>query len=1470
MVAFPMVGAQAALLGAQQFLNDSRKVGDAIAGLGDKSRNMASVSNAAWTTAAGSAVAAASTISAAVAAVKLAFDTVAVAGTKFAADYEKGMNTVQVIGEATAQEMRDLSPVVDQLNAKFGTGMAGIATAAEELAKGGVAVKDQTEGALKAVIELSRASAGELGLQQAAILVANGLNAWSLAGSEAERVTNSVTAAAQKSTITYNDLRRSFQQSSAVAAAMGYTVEETASVIGVMGQAGLRGSDAGTSLKQMFLSLMAPTKKATEIMRTYGLNLYDAQGKALPFRDILVQLEAAFGEEAIATGKVSEAQRNYALATIFGSDAIRAALVNVLKGTDAYDQMRAAVDRMSASMIASRQLDTASAKWEIFTKNVQAAMIKLGDGFLPLWKSFLEQMTAFTQGVSPGLLQMPGRIVESLIRNDSFSAIFGDLNKMLGPDVAKVAEAFINVIRGIRVAFETELGPAFANLKAAFTDTFNQAGGAQALAQAIHPGLTSAILTAISFVSNLINLGADLVRNFRENATAMAIWETVIKGLIALPILGFVAVFGGIALAVGKTVTVFFAFGAALNVLGPIVRTLGTGISNLFGWLSQNAPTAIGIATAAFAGLAYMIGVDVVTALGTFWAANGATITAFALQKAAVLGAAAAWVFARVSAVGAFLPVLGQFLVVAGMTIATWGFLGVAAVAYAVTHIPQVIVATGGMIKQFGLLIATQTLAAASAVKTAAISAAAWVMTMLPAAITAITGILAAAAPFLAGLAAIALAVFAVKTAWENNWGDIQGITGRILGWAGDRIADFINWLKGVPIIGGFIDSIVQGFGSLKGAVENGALSVKSFIDQAGQFDIQKLIDQITKGDGALDMFALRNQVTAEDIHDMQGPLSVYAERFRDLKPEIEANTNELYDFGDASEEAAKKFKQAMESLEDAAATALKGIDKNLRDTQYKLIKLGESVGDKINEAIIDAADDIRKAQEETDKRVAESIEEHALNHAIDLRRELLDTALELEERMRDRQLEVAEYFFQKEIDLARRAREKERDDSLELFKAAQEAQADQFEKYWNDRLDKLRDSQDAEEEALKNKLSDEKRAWSRRREDDKLNADEHEDLAKAKAELDADLAWITTERERQLAIEAYNEKVAKIKAEYEEKRKAREQDRREQDEERAYDLEQERQLAELKAKHEAELKAERERQAEAERKFREEQARLLKEYERKLDEQKRAEEEQANRKAMARRWALADEDRTYQLGQEAQRRQLDDQLDDEALQRTIVRLQRERDERIDNINKALAEKQAKIREQAATEERELLEHLQAQLDDIQENFINKLPDILEKGGDAIRPAIIDFTSIIVDAMNDVTAAANAAAAAVARAVGVAPPAVRNTPRPPKSYATGGIVPGYGPQLAVVHGGERFLGVGNNIPTSTEKALDKLATMWTRSVITQSTPMLSVRANALAGRQQSITYHVDAHYSAVQSKADVAMDMEALVMLTRR
>jgi hypothetical protein len=58
--------------------------------------------------------------------------------------------------------------------------------------------------------------------------------------------------------------------------------------------------------------------------------------------------------------------------------------------------------------------------------------------------------------------------------------------------------------------------------------------------------------------------------------------------------------------------------------------------------------------------------------------------------------------------------------------------------------------------------------------------------------------------------------------------------------------------------------------------------------------------------------------------------------------------------------------------------------------------------------------------------------------------------------------------------------------------------------------------------------------------------------------------------------------------------------------------------------------------------------------------------------------------------------------------------------------------------------------------------------------------------------------------------------------------------------------------------------------MWTRSVITQSTPMLSVRANALAGRQQSITYHVDAHYSAVQSKADVAMDMEALVMLTRR
>ena len=261
------------------------------------------------------------------------------AALKSAGDFEQSMNQMQVVSGATDQAMASLQATALRLGAETSFSAGEAADGMLELAKAGLDAME-VQAAIPGVLDL--AAAGNLGIAQAAEIAANALNAFQLPAEDASRVANLLAATANASSVEVTDLAYAFQMSSSVFAANGQSIEELSTAIAILGNNGLKGSDAGTSMKTMLMRLTAPTAKAAGVMEDLGLQVYNADGSMRPFSAILQDLTGI-------TAKMSDEQRNAAFSTIFGADAIRAATILTKSGTEEWNAMAAAVNKQGAA-----------------------------------------------------------------------------------------------------------------------------------------------------------------------------------------------------------------------------------------------------------------------------------------------------------------------------------------------------------------------------------------------------------------------------------------------------------------------------------------------------------------------------------------------------------------------------------------------------------------------------------------------------------------------------------------------------------------------------------------------------------------------------------------------------------------------------------------------------------------------------------------------------------------------------------------------------------------------------------------------------------------------------------------------------------------------------------------------------------------------------------------------------------------
>ncbi len=272
---------------------------------------------------------------------------VAAAAIKVGSDFESQMSRVKAISGATGEEFEQLKEQAMQLGADTSFSASQAAEGMENLAAAGFTTSE-IMSAMPGLLNLAAASGEDLA--SSSDIAASTLRGFGLAASDAAHVADVLAANANRTNSSVADTGEAMKYIAPLARAAGLSLEETAAAIGIMANAGVNGSQAGTSLRGALSRLSKPTKDMSEAMDELGISFYDSNGK-------MKSLTEQVGMLRQATEGMTDEQKNNYLVTLYGQEALSGmlALINEGEGslgelTNAYKNCDGAAQEAAETM----------------------------------------------------------------------------------------------------------------------------------------------------------------------------------------------------------------------------------------------------------------------------------------------------------------------------------------------------------------------------------------------------------------------------------------------------------------------------------------------------------------------------------------------------------------------------------------------------------------------------------------------------------------------------------------------------------------------------------------------------------------------------------------------------------------------------------------------------------------------------------------------------------------------------------------------------------------------------------------------------------------------------------------------------------------------------------------------------------------------------------------------------------------
>lgn len=310
---------------------------------------------------------------------------VGTAAVKMATDFEKQMSEVQAISRASGSDFDRLKETAMDLGASTAFSASEVAAGMTEMAKAGWDT-DQIISGMGGVLDAAAASGEDLA--SVSTVVADAVTGFGLAASDSTRVADLLTQAANGGTIGINDLAESYKYISPIAKTMGFSVEDVTTAITALSTAGIKGSQAGTSLRTMLSQLNNPSEKVAAAMDELGIDIADAEGNFYSLDEILGQMRSTFKE-------LTPEQQAYYANVLAGREGMSGLNAILSMSQEEYDKIAESMDNADgvAQKTAETMQDNLAGAIEQLGGAFETAAITIGDRMIPYIRRLAEWIT---------------------------------------------------------------------------------------------------------------------------------------------------------------------------------------------------------------------------------------------------------------------------------------------------------------------------------------------------------------------------------------------------------------------------------------------------------------------------------------------------------------------------------------------------------------------------------------------------------------------------------------------------------------------------------------------------------------------------------------------------------------------------------------------------------------------------------------------------------------------------------------------------------------------------------------------------------------------------------------------------------------------------------------------------------------------------------------------------------------------
>jgi len=375
------------------------------------------------------------------------------AAIKVGYDFEAGMSKVAAISGASGQELAELTEKAKYMGSITKFSATESAAAFEYMAMAGWKTEDMLNG-IEGIMSLAAASGEDLATTSD--IVTDALTAFGMKADDAAHFSDILAQASSNANTNVGMMGETFKYVAPVAGALGYTAEDTAMAIGLMANAGIKGSQAGTSLRAMMSRLAKPTKEVQDAMDRLGVSLTNSDGSMKTLNEVMKDLQAGFNG-------LSEAEAAELASSLAGQEAMSGLLAIVNASADDFNKLENSIYNCDGA--AARMAETMS-------DNLQGQLTILKSGLEGLGISFYENIQTPLKGIAIEAQGMVGQLQDAFDEGglDGLVKAFGDVLAQIAERVAGAAPDLVNTATGLVSSFcdslksSTGIGDAAASL----------------------------------------------------------------------------------------------------------------------------------------------------------------------------------------------------------------------------------------------------------------------------------------------------------------------------------------------------------------------------------------------------------------------------------------------------------------------------------------------------------------------------------------------------------------------------------------------------------------------------------------------------------------------------------------------------------------------------------------------------------------------------------------------------------------------------------------------------------------------------------------------------------------------------------------------------------------------------------------------------------------------------------------------